>query len=153
MISLIRKHELFRQYKNGIVTFEHYNCFENNFIATLRLAKNSYFQRKFTEGSNNSRDAWDTLNCLIRCKKTCKDVTLIHNSSSISDPSAIAEIFNNYFSNIASDLDRDIPHSNISPLCFLGSPVENLFFCPRVIRENTMEKYLNEEYLYQDWRQ
>ena len=58
-----------------------------------------------------------------------KDVTLNHNGSSISDPSAIAEIFN-YFSNIASNLDCDIPHSNISPLYFLGAPMENSFFCP-----------------------
>ena len=94
----------------------------------LRLAKNSYFQRKFTECSNNSRDTWKTLNCLIRCRKTSKDVTLNHNGSSISDPSAIAELFNNYFSNIASNFDCDIPHSNTSPLYFLGAPVENSFF-------------------------
>ena len=84
-----------------------------------------YFQRKFTECSNNCRDAWKTLISLIRCKKTSTDVTLNHNGSSISDPSAIAEIFNDYFSNIATNLDSDIPRSNISPLYFLGAPVEN----------------------------
>ena len=78
MISLNRKHELFRQYKNGTVTFDHYNPLKNNFTTTLRLAKNSYFQRKFAECSNNSRDTWKTLNCLIRCKKTSKDATLNH---------------------------------------------------------------------------
>ena len=129
MTSLNRKQELFRQYRNEIVTFDHYNSFKNNFPTTLRLAKNSYFQRKFTECSNNSRDTWKTLNCLIRCKKTSKDVTLNHNGSSISDPSATAEVFNNYFSNIASNLHHNIPHSNISPLYFLGAPVENSFFC------------------------
>ena len=66
---------------------------------------------------------------MIRCKKTSKDSTLNPNGSSISDPSAITEVFNNYFSNIASNLDRDIPDSNISPLYFLGAPVENSFFC------------------------
>ena len=70
------------------------------------------------------------IRCLIRCKKTSKDVTLNHNGSSISDPSAIAEIFNNYFSNLASNPDSGIHHSNISPLYFLGAPVENSFFCP-----------------------
>ena len=70
------------------------------------------------------------LNCLIRCKKTSKDVTLNHNGSSISDPPAIAELFKNYFSNIASNLDRDILNSNTSLLYFLGAPVENSFFCP-----------------------
>ena len=129
MISLNRKHELFRRYKNGTVTFDHYNSFKNNFTTTLRLGKNSYFQRKFTECSNNSRDTCKTLNCLIPCRKTSKDVTLNHNGSSISDPSVIAELFNNYFSTIASNLDRDIPHSNTSPL-FLGAPVGNSFFCP-----------------------
>ena len=131
MISLNHKHELFRKYKNGIVTFDHYNWFKNNSTTTLRLAKNNYFQRKLSECSNNSRDTWKTLNSLIRCKNTSKDVTLNHNVSSISDPSVIAEVFNNYFSNIAScNLDRNIPHSNIYPLHFLGPPVENLFFCP-----------------------
>ena len=56
-------------------------------------------------------------------------MTLNHNGSSISDPPVIAELFNNYFSNIAANLDRDIPNSNTSPLCFLGAPVENSFFC------------------------
>ena len=57
-------------------------------------------------------------------------MTLNHNGSSVSDPSVIAEVFNSYLSNIASNLDRDAPHSNISPLYFVGTPVENSFFCP-----------------------
>ena len=56
-------------------------------------------------------------------------MALNHNGSSLSDPSAIAELFNSYFLNIASNLDCDIPHSNTSPLYFLGAPVENSFFC------------------------
>ena len=118
-ISLNRKQELFRQYINGTVTFDHYNSFKNNFTTTLRLAKIA-ISRGNSECSNNSRVTWKTLNCLIRCKKTSKDVTLNHNGSPISDPSGIGEVFNNYFSNIASNLDRDIPHSNISPLYFFN---------------------------------
>ena len=86
------------------------------------------FQRKFTECSNNSRDTWKTLNCLIRSKKTSKDETLNHNGSSITDPAVIAELFNNYFSNIAYNHDCNIPNSNTYPLYFLGAPVENSFF-------------------------
>ena len=125
MVSLNRKHELFRQYKNGIVSFDHYNSFKNNFTATLRHARNNYFQRKLREFSNNSRDTWKTLNSLIQYKNTCKDVILNHGGSTVSDPSAIAEVFNNYFSNVASNLDRNIPHEDISPLNFLEAPVEN----------------------------
>ena len=51
MVSMNRKHELFRQYKNGIISFDHYNSFKNNFTTTLRHARNNYFQRKFIESS------------------------------------------------------------------------------------------------------
>ena len=134
MVSLNLKHELFRQYKNGVVFFDHYNSFKNNFTSTLRHARNNYFQRKFTECSINSRDTWKTLSSLIRYKNTSKDWILNHNGSTVSDPSAIAEV-NNYFSNVAYNLDRNIPHSNISPLKFLRASVENSFFCAPSDRE------------------
>ena len=31
---------------------------------------------------------------------------------------------------MASNLDRNIPHSHISPLNFLGAPAQSSFFCP-----------------------
>ena len=80
MVSLNRKHGLFRQYKNGIVTFDHYNSFKNNFTTTLCHARNNYFQRKFAECLNNSRNTWKTLNSLIRYEDTSKDVILNHNN-------------------------------------------------------------------------
>ena len=94
--------------------------------------------RENSQYSNNSGDTWKTLNSLIRWKNThglnhentSKDETVNHNGSRVSSPSVIAEVFNNYFSNVASNLDVNIPHSNISPLNFLGAPVENSFFCP-----------------------
>ena len=128
MVLLNRKHKLFRQYKNGIVTFVHYNSFKNNFTTTLCHARNNYFQRKLTECSNNSRDTWKTLNSLTRYKNNSKDVIQNHNGSTVSDTSAIAEVFNNYFSNVASNLHSNIPHSKIPSLNFLGAPVENSFF-------------------------
>ena len=108
---------------------------KNNFTTTLCHAKYNYFQRKFIECSNNSRDTWEILNSFIRYKNTSKDVILNHNGSTVSDPSAISEVFNNYFPNVASNLDRNILHSNISPLNFLGVPVENSFFCTPSDRE------------------
>ena len=129
MVSLNRKYELFRLYKNGIVAFDHYNSFKNNFTTTLRHARNNYFQRKFTECSNNSRDTWKTLNSLIRYKNPSKDIILNHNGSTVSDPSAIAEVFNNYFSNVASNLDSNIPHSNTYiSIEFKGSTCRKFIF-------------------------
>ena len=41
MVSLNLKQELFRPYKNGIVTFDHYNTFTNNFTTTTNYLNNS----------------------------------------------------------------------------------------------------------------
>ena len=89
--------------------------------------------------SNNSRNTWKTLNSLIRYKNTSKDVILNHDGSTVSDPPDIAEVFNNYFSNVASNLDSNIPHPNISPLNFLGAPAENSFFCAHSDREEIVD--------------
>ena len=67
-----------------------------------------------TENSECSNDTWKTLNSLIRCKTMSKDVILNRNGPSVSGPSLIAELFYSYFSNAASNLDRNILHSNIS---------------------------------------
>ena len=142
------KLELFRQYKNAIVTFEHNNFFKNNYTTALRDARNIYFQRKFTQCSNNSRNTWKTLNNLIRCKNTSKDVILNHNGSTVRDPSDIPEVFNNYFWNVASNLDCNIPHSNISPLNFLGAPAEKSIFCPTSEREKRTNPLTSWIFLY-----
>ena len=76
MVSMDVKHELFRQYKNGIVIFDHNNYYKNNFTTTLCVVRYNYFQRRFTECSNYSRNTQKTLNSLIRCENTHKDFTM-----------------------------------------------------------------------------
>ena len=63
-----------------------------------------YMLQKIAISRENSQTALITLrtcgsllNCLVWCRKTSKDVTLNHNGPLISDPSAIAEIFNTIF--------------------------------------------------------
>ena len=101
----------------------------NNFTTTLRVLLKITISRENSQSANISGYTWKTLNSLIRCKNTSKDVTLNHNGSSISHPSVIAEVFNNHFSNIASNLDRNIPHLNISLLNFLEHPWK-MYFLP-----------------------
>ena len=54
MISLNRKHELFRQYKNGIVTFDHYNSFRI-------ISRLLYVLEKIAISRENSQSALITL--------------------------------------------------------------------------------------------
>ena len=72
-------------------------------------------------------------------KQPSEDVILNHNGSTVEPqwlhPSVIAEVFNNYFSNVASNIHGNIPHSSLSPRDILGAPVENSFLCPPTDRE------------------
>ena len=47
MVSLNRKRKLFRQYNNGLVTFDRYNSLENNFTTALRFATNYHGKPRF----------------------------------------------------------------------------------------------------------
>ena len=134
IVNLLKKNKYILQdfARRGFLTLLRYLCTaKTNYFGSLRMALLSLIviifleiilpllclsiSRENSECSNNSRDAWKTLNSLIRSKNTSKYVTVNHNGSSISDPSVIAEIFNNNFSKIALNLDRNIPHSNNSP--------------------------------------
>ena len=46
----------------------------------------------------------------------------------ISDPKEIAKVFNDYFTNIASEVDSEIPRSRKSPSDYLGNKCESSFF-------------------------
>ena len=50
MVSLNRKHELFRQYKNGIVSFDHYNSFKKN-LQLLYVMLEKIISRKNLQGA------------------------------------------------------------------------------------------------------
>ena len=53
---------------------------------------------------------------------------LIQNGKTIDDSKDIAKIFNQYFTNIASKIDSEIPQTRKSPLDYLGKKQELNFF-------------------------
>ena len=85
MVSLNRKHELFRVYIRM-------SLLPLIIIILLKTISQLLYVM------------WD-LNSLFRCKNTSKS-----EYQQVSDPLVIAEVFNNYFSKVASYRDHNIPH-------------------------------------------
>ena len=52
---------------------------------------------------------------------------LIHNKVTIDNPDDIPKIFNEFFANVGSNLDKEIPKTPISPLSYMGPRVEGEF--------------------------
>jgi len=123
------KHFLFRQFKRGEITFNHYNTFKNHVTGLIRRVKLKYFDNVFRSRMGDVSETWKGINMLLN-RKTKKNipVELISDGVTITEPDVIAECFNNYFSNIAQNLSDRIPYTECSPLAFMGNRVDNSFF-------------------------
>ena len=76
------------------------------------IAKKKYYKKFFDEHKDNSKKQWEMINSLLNRNKNNKQPASIklHNSegNSISDPTKVATMFNQYFSNIASNLKSNV---------------------------------------------
>ena len=74
----------------------------------VNLAKAKYYKKYFEDYNDNSRKQWDMINTLLnRNKKRVNIKKMIdEEGNEISTPSLMAEHFNEYFTNIASNMKK-----------------------------------------------
>ena len=72
-------------------------------------AKNKHFKKFFEQNKENSKKQWQMINSLLNRKKSKPtSIKLTDEDGSISTPAAVAEKFNDYFSNIAPKIKSEI---------------------------------------------
>jgi len=124
-----RKHALFREYRMGLISFHSYNTFKNITTSLIRKAKSEYYVSKFDLLRGDAKATWNLLGSLSNRRSKGHRVTqLSYRGQTVSDPQSIANSFNDFFSNIGQDLDREIPDVPISPLDYMGNPSPSSFF-------------------------
>ena len=91
----------------------------------MRDAKRLYYQSLFNDNKGNGKKTWDLLNEVIN-KTHNKYANLpsvfFDNAGSSYENSHIADGFNNFFAEVGTNLEREIPASCSSPVDYLGSP-------------------------------
>ena len=117
-----------------------YREFRNRASTELRESKASYFYSYFQKNSNNMKKLWSGIKSVISIRRTSSLNTISKikdsNGEITSDQSAIANIFNKYFTNIAHDNAKKIPRSNKSLVDLMGDKITNpLFIAPIVLTE------------------
>jgi hypothetical protein len=77
-------------------------------------AESNYYAAEFCRQSNNLKETWKILKNLIgRSNGDDRDINSLKiNGISTTDPTKIATEFNNYFTDIAHSLAKNIPNSN-----------------------------------------
>ena len=136
---LRNKSQYFNLYKMGIVSANENRIYCKKVKKIIDKTKENYFLNFFNSQLGNIKATWDMIKFLTSQKQMHHQNTikkLIYNNLEYSEAGDIAELFNQYFSNIATDLDREIPHSTMDPLQFLAPPISNsLFLTPATPNE------------------
>ena len=104
--------------------------FRNRVVSELRTSRINYFNQYFTENKSNMKMLWAGIKSIIHIKRS-KFYNISHltqNGKCIANPKDIAQVFNNYFTNIAANIDSEIPRTRKSPLDYLGEKCEQTFF-------------------------
>jgi exonuclease III len=99
-----------------------------------KLAKNEYYKKYFDQYRDDGKKQWSMINQLLNrsTKKVKVNKLCDSNGDIVNNPTDIAEKFNEYFSNIASNLKKKIGErtslSNTNFEKFLHPPVSNSIY-------------------------
>ena len=102
----------------------------------IDIAKLRYRKKYFDDYKDNSRKQWQMINELLnRHKSNIRVNKLIDKDGKVHNtPTAIAENFNEYFANIASNLKNEIVNRTIEVTSLQASHIKN--FCNNLLKTN-----------------
>ncbi len=93
--------------------WEAYRLLRNQCVKLSRLALKNYFTEKCTSDSGPTKDFWQTVKSYFSKKsKQTETIQLQVDGKIISDPTEVAEVFNNHYLTIASQIGKDSIYSD-----------------------------------------
>ena len=108
-----------------------YKQFRNRVASELKEHKRTYFHNYFNVNSNNIKLLWNGIKSIISIKNS--HVNVINklkdaNGNLTTDSATMANVFNNFFVNVANGVTKSIPRSPKSPLDYLDKINPHSFF-------------------------
>ena len=90
-----------------------YKQYRNLISTLLKRSKCLYFTKFFNDNLNNLKNTWKGIKNLISLKNVSHSSpsSIYYNNKTVTSPFEIANAFNNYFSNIALDIQSSIKYS------------------------------------------
>ena len=122
------KSNMFKLYKFGIISLSENNSFKNKVKVILDKSRICYYKKLFQMNFNNIRTTWKLIRNLsgtqVGSKQSIKNI--IFNSREIINSNEIAQAFNDYFSQVATDLQSAIPVNTSVPDPLFYLPTNNI---------------------------
>ena len=107
-----------------------YKQYRNSIVKLIRQSKKNYYQKYFSENSQNIKKTWEGIKTIISISKIKSMVpdSLNINNKINNDPTDIANCFNEYFTTIGSKLQSKIISTNKLFSQYLKNTNPNSFF-------------------------
>lgn len=136
LLAVKRKNILFRLSRRDADLINAYKTSRNHLGTLIKHAKTSYYRKKFDACSNSSRDTWKLINNIIKpVISRSSELKLEVDGEVTSDPSLVANLFNDYFINVGPSLANAISPVNIDPLSFVNRLANSFVFEPTCASE------------------
>ena len=123
------KSDYFKLFKAGYISLELNNQMRNKVNRMVKKAKDSYYLNAFNRMRGNARKIWELIHDLSDSKKNRQPVSkLTVENITYADQLDIANKFNEFFTNIATDLDSQLPQTNLSQTSTVNITSQNNSF-------------------------
>ena len=109
---------------------EKYKKYRNLLFTLLKESKQIYYTKYFESDWNNIRNSWKGIKIIILIKNITTAIphSIEFNNRTITDPTAMSNVFNNYFTSIAEKIKSNIKFSSKHYTDQLSSTNTNTFF-------------------------
>ena len=127
------KNKLYRKYiaKNkDVFWFNRYKTIKKSCERLIQESKKKHFAAYFTENLNNSKKVWQGINDILRNKnrKENSEIYLDEKGSIITDQKIVSNKFNQFYTNVARNLLKDLGETPTKYQDYLRNPNEHSIF-------------------------
>ena len=123
-----------------------YKTLKSHYAKLIKRLKEEYYHKKISLAQNDGKKIWQTINeCLNRNNCSPENISLKNKNGILcSDPTEVANIFNDFYINFAPELAKTIPKSDISPAeMILNAPKPDQTFSFRDVTEEEILQIIN----------
>ena len=109
---------------------EHYKTYRNLLSTLMKQSKQIYYTKYFENNWNNIKNTWEGIKTIILIKNTTATVphSIEFNNKTITDPTAMSNVFNNSFTSIAKKINSNTKFSPKHYTGYLSYWNTNTFF-------------------------
>ena len=131
--AISKKRSLFKQFKNEKQkdkqgeTYKLYKAYTGHINKLKRICMRDHYQKFFSDNFRNSKQIWIGINTLLNRHKKQQNTIYLEENGFISDPTKIANKFNDFFLNVAEKLSSKIENKNSSHQDYLKNPNKSKF--------------------------